>query len=347
VRVFTCGQCFQLVFFENWTCLRCGAELGFSPQSGTLFTLEGDGETWSALRGGPDAPRWRRCANAEIAHCNWLVPAAEAGLCFSCQLTTARPNDADAEGVRAFQRAESAKRRLVFQLLALGLPVASRRDDPDGIAFELLWVPGGGVVTGHEGGVITLDLTESDDARRERLRVELGEPYRTVLGHFRHEIGHYYWERLVPREVRDAFRALFGDEGLDYGASLSRHYAEGPPPGWQEGYVSAYATMHPFEDWAETFAHYLHLADVLETAASVGMDLALPGGGEGRARPAEALAGEDFDELLRHWVPLTVGLNAVSRSMGKDDLYPFVLPPLAMEKLRFVHQRIRAAGGAR
>ena len=126
------------------------------------------------------------------------------------------------------------------------------------------------MVTGHADGVITLDLAESDDVHRERRRAELGEPYRTLLGHFRHEIGHYYWPILVERAgALERCRALFGDERADYGEALERHYADGPPADWAERHVSAYATMHPWEDWAETFAHYLHIRDTLQTAGGV------------------------------------------------------------------------------
>jgi hypothetical protein len=257
--------------------------------------------------------------------------------CASCRLTRVRPHDADEEGLGDWLEAELAKRRLLFQLGELGLPVVDRGADPArGLAFDLLASHGEPVTTGHADGVITLNLSESDDVYREGVRVDLGEPYRTVLGHLRHEIGHYYWPWLVERAGHgDAFRARFGDERLDYGEALKRHYADGPPADWPDRYVSSYATMHPWEDWAETFAHYLHIRDTLQTAAEFGIEV------HGRAvdaEPAEVDGDEDIATILAEWLPLTYALNAVERSMGKDDLYPFVLAPEVVGKLGFVHE---------
>ena len=168
------------------------------------------------------------------------------------------------------------------------------------------------------------------------MRVDLGEPYRTVLGHLRHEIGHYYWPWLVERAGHlDAYRARFGDERLDYGEAIDQHYREGPPADWPDRYVSSYATMHPWEDWAETFAHYLHIRDTLQTAAAFGIEVH---GAAVDADPAEVDGDEDIATILAEWFPLTYALNAVERSMGKDDLYPFVLAPEVVAKIGFVHE---------
>ena len=221
----------------------------------------------------------RPCANAELAGCNWLLAADdEHSLCRSCRLTRTRPNDADGPGLAAFRRAEQAKRRLLFELLDLGLPVGEDRP-----AFDLLSSDAGPVSTGHADGVVTLDLAEARDDARERRRVELAEPYRTLLGHFRHEIGHYYWPILVEADpaTLERYRECFGDEREDYGEALARHYERGRAPGWVDSHVSAYATMHPWEDWAETFAHYLHIRDALQTGAAFGLVVA----GRWTARP--------------------------------------------------------------
>lgn len=367
MRAFTCGSCRrQLVFFENSSCLQCGAALGYLPDVRRLVALRdlGDGRFCQLSTSGPagattgpqEGPTYRRCANATIAGCNWLVPAdgpAAATRCASCRLTRTRPNDADPDGLAAFAKAEAAKRRLLFQLADLGLDVVSRDDDPEGgLAFDFLSSRTGKVVTGHADGVITLDLAEGDDAYRERTRHELGEPYRTLLGHLRHEIGHYFFERLVEHsEGAPACRALFGDERTDYGAALDRHYREGPPVGWEGRFVSSYATTHPFEDWAETFAHCLHVHDTLQTAGAAGLVVTGPRDeATGRrdiklsAIPDEnALSAHGFEGIVAEWLPLTYALNAVNRSMGRDDLYPFVLPPAVIEKLGFVHRVIRSA----
>lgn len=323
MRAFSCQSCGQLVFFENTACLRCGAQLGFDWPRRELLRLPSDGGVAA------------RCANLDLVDCNWLVQR-DGALCASCELTRTRPSDDDPEGLEQLRAAEAAKRRLLFELGELGLPVQSWRDRDGGLAFELLSSRGERVTTGHADGVITLDLAESDDVHRMRMREELGEPYRTVLGHLRHEVGHYYWPLLVTEgDARDRFLARFGDEREDYGEALERHYATGPPADWSQRFVSAYAATHPWEDWAETFAQYLHIWDALQTAAEYGVRV-------GHAEPDPA-AG-DFRALLARWLPLTYALNAINRSMGRDDLYPFVLAEPVIDKLAFVHELVARAG---
>jgi hypothetical protein len=308
-----------------------------------------------AYRFGVDTLLEHPCANEHLAACNWLAPEGAAnGLCLSCRLTRTRPNDDDAEGLLAFVRAEAAKRRLVYQLLDLGLPVIAWMDDAEtGLAIDLLSSRDQPVITGHADGVITLDLAEGNDPHREAVRVELHEAYRTLLGHLRHESGHYYWQQLAgtPELVED-FRARFGDERTDYAAAVSRHYDQGPPAGWEQDYVSAYATMHPWEDWAETFAHYLHLRDMLQTAHSYGLAIrrrvedGAGAGGLDTLADLDALGeAETVNQLINHWLPLSYALNAVNRSIGKDDLYPFVLTPEVIAKLNAVHTAIRRIVG--
>jgi hypothetical protein len=330
------------VAFENTRCLSCGSALGFSATERRVVVLLDAGGA-PGHRPGPDAPVERHCANSGVAACTWLAPEdAPSGLCLCCRLTRTRPNDDDAEGLVAFVKTEAAKRRLVFQLLDLGLPVVPWMDGGD-LAFDLLSSRGSPVTTGHADGVVTLDLAEGDDSHREAVRADLGEPYRTLLGHLRHEIGHYYWQSLVGEPpALESFRALFGDERTDYAAAIDRHYAEGPPAGWAEEYVSAYATMHPWEDWAETFAHYLHLRDILQTAHAYG--LSVHGDVTGDVGDSEA-GGAGIEELVTQWLPLSYGLNAVNRSLGKDDLYPFVLTPAVVAKLGAVHAAVTRTGG--
>ena len=330
MRDFTCPKCGQHLTFENSLCLSCGSRLGYSPAK-AMFVLA-------------DAQEYLVCANFLIAQCNWLVDARSAAgagdLCASCRLTRTRPNDSDVDGMARFAVAENAKRRLVAELMELRLPIVDRMQNPlFGLAFDLLSSTDEKVVTGHKDGVITLDLAESDDVRREQLRIALDEPYRTLLGHFRHETAHAYFHRLVggwhARSVQ--FAELFGEPGVDYQASLDRHYQFGPPPDWSERYVSTYASMHPAEDWAETFAHYLHIRDTLDTAASYGL------------APAAAafdllhLGPSRFDTLIGMWLPLAWSLNMINRSMGRADLYPFVLPHPVLEKMRYVHTVIDQA----
>ncbi|MEV6772522.1 putative zinc-binding metallopeptidase [Nocardia sp. NPDC051030] len=324
MRDFTCPQCGQQLAFENTLCLNCGSTLGFSLAERTLVVLSN----------GPEPARYVQCANQYVAQCNWLVPKGGNTLCESCCLTRTRPADGDDKWLPAFARAEAAKRRLVLELTELGLPLVDRDTDPEhGLTFDLLASGTERVITGYEDGVITLDLAEGDDAHREKLRVELAEPYRTVLGHFRHEIGHFYFQALIVTDTdRSRFRELFGDPDLDYQEALDRHYAEGTPPGWEDDYVSAYATMHPGEDWAETFAHYLHIRDTLDTAAAFGF---APSGAT-LDRPQNGRG--DFDRIIDLWLPLAWSLNMLNRSMGHPDLYPFVLADPVLAKMRFIHE---------
>jgi hypothetical protein len=335
VQVFSCPGCGQLVFFANTACLRCGTPFAFDIDRLSMVALDEDVHA---------------CANATVAACNWLA-AGPGERCASCVLTRTRPADDDLAAAGQFQVAERAKRRLVFQLRTLGLTLLPRDERTGtGVAFDLLSSQQVPVTTGHAGGVITLDLAESDDVHRERVRTKLSEPYRTVLGHFRHEIGHYLFPEIVGAADLPRVRALFGDEQLDYQSALDRHYRDGAPADWAQRHVSEYATMHPAEDWAETLAHYLHLRGVLQTAAAYrlrvdGPQLAEPTATSLTSDPA-SVDTADAGALIDAWLPLSYALNAVSRSLGEEDLYPFVLAPAVMDKLRCVHDLLLRAGAA-
>lgn len=333
MRDFTCPNCGQRLAFENSVCLSCRSRLGFSLDDMALLVIAPPEESEHA--GAVDEGEYQLCANLHAAECNWLVRRGPVRLlCTSCALTRTRPNDADPKAMAAFAAAEKAKRRLIAELHELKLPIVGRDEDPDyGLAFDLLSSVAEKVFTGHDNGLITLDLAEGDDVHREQLRIAMAEPYRTLLGHFRHEIGHYYFYRLVgPSPEHSArFRELFGDPDMDYQAALDRHYSEGAPAGWEATFVSSYATMHPAEDWAETFAHYLHIRDTLDTSAAFGF---APAGATFQQR---TLGPSGFDTIIEMWLPLAWALNMENRSMGKDDLYPFVLPPPVLDKMRFIH----------
>ncbi|KUH66768.1 hypothetical protein AU184_10150 [Mycolicibacterium novocastrense] len=333
MRDFLCPNCGQRLAFENSLCLSCGKPLGFSLDDMALLVIATGDEQNHA--GFVDGEKYQLCANMHLAECNWLVEKGPIHkLCESCSLTRTRPQDSDTKALAAFADAERAKRRLLVELYELKLPIVGRDEDPDyGLAFDLLSSEHQKVFTGHENGVITLDLAEGDDVHREQLRKAMDEPYRTLLGHFRHEVGHYYYYRLVSvsPDYDARFRELFGDPDADYQAALDRHYNEGPPDNWGESYVSSYATMHPAEDWAETFAHYLHIRDTLDTAAAFGVAPAAA------TFERKVLGPSSFDAIIDMWLPLSWALNMLNRSMGKDDVYPFVLPVPVLEKMRFVH----------
>jgi len=333
MRDFVCPNCGQHLAFENSLCLSCDNPVAFSPDDMALLVIAEGSQ--AAKPGFVDAANYELCANLHLAKCNWLVEKEPVRrLCTSCRLTRTRPNDADTTALAAFADAEKAKRRMIAELHELRLPIVGRDDDPEfGLAFDLLSSDQQNVSTGHHNGVISLDLAEGDDVHREQLRIEMDEPYRTLLGHFRHEIGHYYFYRLVEpsHDYAERFRELFGDPDADYQEALDRHYRDGAPAGWGQTYVSSYATMHAAEDWAETFAHYLHIRDTLDTAAAFGFAPA------NATYERKILGPSGFDTIINMWLPLSWGLNMVNRSMGRGDLYPFVLPVPVLDKMRFIH----------
>jgi hypothetical protein len=352
MRQYRCENCGQPLYFNNDSCGRCGARVGFIAQDRQLASFEvlPDG---SHRRHAPGGERWKPCANYTSAClCNWMVPAGDPNpLCISCRLTATIPDQSLPENRIAWAKLESAKRNWLYTILGLRLPVRSRLEDPGhGLAFHFLRQLDAAkpVLTGHDSGEITINAIESDPVQRERSKHELHEPYRTLLGHFRHESGHYYWDLLV-RDSRfiGPFRELFGDERQNYGEALQRHYREGPALSWQRGFVSGYATMHPWEDWAETWAHYLHMVDLLNTAKS--WQLTIAGFEDQKVAegiPAAARLSEEFAQMVREWVPLTLLGNSLSRSLGHEDIYPFALSYLALRKMQFVHEVVAAAGAA-
>ncbi|MBJ7518170.1 MAG: putative zinc-binding metallopeptidase [Solirubrobacteraceae bacterium] len=320
MRVFACGRCGRRLYFENSSCLACGAEQSFDPDAQELVVNDGS---------------LPRCVNAQLIGCNWLADGP-GRLCRSCALTAERPPADDEAAIADLVGAEAAKRWLLFQLAELGLPVESATEREGGLEFRLLSSAYEHVTTGHASGVITLDLAEVDDAHREEMRAQMGEQYRTVLGHFRHEIGHYYWPIIVGgTDLEDESRELFGDEREDYQAALQRHYENGPPADWMDAHVSAYATMHPAEDWAETFAHYLHIRDSVQTAEAYDLRAA------GAASQPNADAAPRA--VLLAWFALMPALNGMARSLGLDDPYPFVISPPVIEKLAFVERAVQQA----
>ena len=343
-------DCGRPVYFRNSLCLGCKSPLGFEPELLQVHAIQPEpkSDTWR-LTGNTDAKHlWRRCKNFESpAGCNWLVSAKDTiPQCISCRLTRTIPSLDDEANAACWRLIENAKRRLVSQLLSLGLPVKSKVDeDPEhGVMFDFLRSPDKGppVLTGHANGLITLNLEEADDSKREKIRHEMHEPYRTLLGHFRHEIGHYYWDRLVDGTPwLEKFRELFGDERQDYAAALKQNYEQGPPANWADNHISSYASMHPWEDWAESWAHYLHVVDSLDTALRFGLR------GEDVEAAVEPFTVDDLYDantpdakrvilLINSWVQLTTVLNELARSMGQHDFYPFVMSRSVLRKIHFI-----------
>lgn len=349
MKTFHCGNCGQLVFFENVRCERCEAPLGYLPEVGEVgaFEIDASSGQWRSLHPSVAGQLYRPCHNYSVENvCNWMVPAdSPASYCESCALTETIPDLSNPDNRPLWYRTEAAKRRLVYTLTMLGLPVESRLLAPErGMSFAFkAATESEPVMTGHANGLITLNLAEADDAERERVRAAMHEPYRTLVGHFRHEIGHYYFDRLIVGSAwQEAFRERFGDERADYQAALDAHYQNGAPAGWEDSYISEYASMHPWEDWAETWAHYLHMVNTLDTANACGLvldpdDESLP-----HLDDQTSVNEASFGNLMRRWFPLTYALNSLNRSMGVADAYPFALSPAVVAKLRFVHRVISA-----
>jgi hypothetical protein len=348
MKLFACQHCGNLLYFENTSCERCGHKIGYLPELETMSAVEPEGASWSALA--DPKTLYRFCANWEQHACNWMVEAdSPSPYCRACQHNRTIPDVSDPERHVLWKRIEEAKRRLFYSLIKLRLPLPTPASgDPQPLVFDFLADPPDRkeIMTGHEHGAITISLTEADDSEREKVRTSMREPYRTLLGHFRHEVGHFYWDRLVRDAGElESFRELFGDEREDYGDALNRYYASGPAPNWQASYVSAYATMHPWEDFAETWAHYLHIIDTLEMAYAFSLSVAPRiGAEEGQSAMVDRNPYKtgSIETLLEAWLPLTFAVNSLNRAMGQPDLYPFVISAPAVRKLGYIHDLVRA-----
>jgi hypothetical protein len=351
MKLFHCASCGNRLYFENVSCTQCGAALGFLPDTMELAAIEPAGAgVWKPLG---HEKRYRKCGNyAHHGVCNWMTETdGGQALCRACDLNRTIPDLSVPEHLERWQALETEKRRMIYSMLRLGLPLTPKQIDPAGLAFDFLadapsnFSERGRVLTGHDEGLVTINIAEADPVERERMRDRMDEPYRTILGHFRHESGHYYWNRLIRDGAWLApWRNMFGDERADYGQALERHYRQGPPPDWRERFVSAYASTHPWEDWAECWAHYLHIVDTLETAFQYGLSIRPRAGNddpEAIQHDFDAYRENDFGVLVDHWFPLTFALNSLNRSMGHEHAYPFVLSPSVIEKLRFVHRVVR------
>jgi hypothetical protein len=344
MKNFHCGVCGMMIFFENHRCLKCEHDLGFLPETLELAALEKTNDhQWRLASKSASEKRYRSCANnKQHGVCNWLVAADDPNpWCVACRLNEVVPDLTAPANLSRWSKLELAKRRCIYTFLNLALPVA---DSPGQTAHPLRFKfledrPNAPVRTGHENGVITINIAEADADERERRRLQMHEPYRTLVGHFRHESGHYYWDRLVANSPRQArFRELFGDENAPYEPALQTYYQQGPPADWAVNHVTSYAASHPWEDWAETWAHYLHIVDTLESAA--GFRLSIMADAPNQAGIIRYDKKMNFDEMVSEWTPLTSALNAINRTMGLADLYPFAISTAVIEKLRFIHEII-------
>lgn len=366
MQTFTCS-CGNRLFFENNLCTNCNSETGFLPDRLLLVPIKAtDDQRWYSDL----VPKqyYRKCANYTSHHvCNWMVPDNdEEEYCRSCRLNKIIPDLSNPANLRRWFRMERAKRRTLYNLFKIGLSPLDRKSDPkNGLEFCFMedikqydpysqeLVTYKQIMTGHETGTITVNIEEADHSLREAMRENMNEPYRTTLGHIRHETGHYFWDSLVVHAQQlDVFREVFGDERHDYQQSLQNYYQSGPQPDWQGNYISAYASAHPWEDWAETWAHYLHITDTMETAYDFGfaiegrkIDLPLPLRKGALLKTRDLFKGVSFDAMLTDWLRLTIVMNSLNRSMGMRDAYPFAITAGVGNKLRFVHNVITAEVG--
>lgn len=334
MRRFAC-DCGSPVYFENDYCINCESKLGYDPQRADLVTLaDWGGGRYRDLLGND----FRYCQNGvDFKVCNWLVPAdADDALCQACCFNRTVPNQSRPENQQRWLMLERAKKRLFYTLVQLNLPLINGWVDPQrGLLMDFIedarssdTVPETFVTTGYLGGVITINALEADDVARTVAQEELNESYRTVLGHMRHESGHYYWGLINPdAQILDEFRALFGDEREDYANALSRHYRDGPSADWRDSFISTYASAHPSEDWAECWGHYLHIFDALDTAWSQKLLGTSP-------------AVMSMSERLSAWSRISLMLNELNRSVGRGDAYPFVINEAVGEKLEFIETMI-------
>ena len=355
MKLFSCPSCSQVVFFDNVLCERCNHALGYEPVGNEMIALEADEGIWVSAGTHADGASWKYCENYNDGVCNWLIPG-ESGdhLCQACRHNLVVPDTNDTEKMALWQKMENAKHRMIYTAMRLKLPLQTRDEIPEGLGFEFLSNDPAStqkVMTGHDLGLVTIALAEADDAEREMRRTSMGEPYRTLLGHFRHEVGHWYWDRLVrDGGALEECRAIFGDDSRDYGEALQAHYDNGPRPGWQQEYVSSYAGAHPWEDFAETWAHYFHIVATLETGHSWGVSIDPEIEDQGLL--TTTIDFDVFDDattirqIAKAWLALSAALNSFSRSMGHQDTYPFVISATVIAKLGFIHDLVHGRVGS-
>ncbi|MEP6847121.1 MAG: putative zinc-binding peptidase [Panacibacter sp.] len=348
MKLFKCINCGQSVYFENTQCINCGLPLGFETEMLETVALNVENNGIFCIKGNNSTTQYRYCNNYIYDVCNWLVPATSGnGYCKACELNRTIPDLGKTEYGQRWRKIENAKHRLIYQLLRMKLPLVSKQQDGyAGLIFDFMADDTSDkkerVMTGHDDGVITINIAEADDIEREMARKKMDEVYRTLLGHFRHEIGHYYWDRLIAHtNYLQGFRNVFGNDNIDYATALKNYYENATVANWNEHYISAYATMHPWEDWAETWAHYMHIIDTLETAYAFGLSVR-PIVDETKKLDAEIkrdpYAIKDFETIIQLWLPLTFAMNSLNRSMGLLDIYPFLITPAVKEKMKFIHE---------
>lgn len=340
MKTFQCGNCNNAIFFENYTCDNCGHLSGYRDTDRTMLTFDPNQEELISDR---EHTAFKYCKNKAYNVCNWILEKdSPEDYCTACQLNRTIPDLTDRDNFSNWCNLEIAKHRLIYQLQKVGLTLVNKQRDEAGFSFDFVSKKNNpSIMTGHANGIITILLQEADSVVREKMRKQFLEPYRTLIGHLRHEVGHYFWDRLVYKNpsVLQEFRALFGNEEQDYSEALKSYYKNGAPDKWQTSFITKYATAHPWEDWAETWAHYLHVMDMVETSYFFGI----------KVQPKEVLGQmatdvsfdpytiTDFQAVINTCIPLSFAVNSINRAMGVPDVYPFVITPNVVEKMKFIH----------
>ena len=339
MKVFQCGYCLHPLYFENASCEKCGHLCGYRSEGRTMLTFD---HISLPLISDREKTAYKFCQNHAHGVCNWVIPLESTDkFCSACKLNRTIPVLRNAKNFKKWQHLEIAKHRLIYQLQKIGLPLPSKMEnEDDGLCFDFVSrAMDPKLMTGHARGVITILISEANNAEREKRRKALDEPYRTLIGHLRHEVGHYFWKRLIftNQKVLDEYRAIFGDERLSYADSLEAYYKKPNDNNWQANFISQYATAHSWEDWAETWAHYLHIMDMEETAFFFKLKVGMDNETETKVS-VDPYSVQNFDEIVKTSVPLTFAVNSISRAMGHQEVYPFTLTPSIIDKLKFIHK---------
>lgn len=351
MKNFFCN-CGAVVFFENNQCLSCGSELGWCPACESIGAIHKDANGQYYCSHASCGAPLSKCHNYAVEHvCNRCtltekVTGETENLCDYCRFNETIP-DLSVEGNREkWQRIEVAKRRLLYTLDTLNIPYGSSKEGfevplsfdfkGDSSKKSFLWFNMSKheqVFTGHADGKVTINIREADDIEREKARISFGEAHRTVIGHFRHEMGHYFWDLLVKGKCEQEYVAIFADhKNPDYSTALEHYYEHGPKAGWQSHYISAYATMHSWEDFAESFAAYLDMVSVVDTAFHAFSLNSL--------NPITA----SFKDIAKEYAQLGLFMNEMNRAVGLIDLVPEVHTQAILRKIEFIHDLLRKAG---
>lgn len=341
MKIFECGYCDNPLFFENNQCENCGHLSGYRDSDRKMLTFDPENKLFISDR---EQISYKYCKNKEYDVCNWLVEKENPEeYCNACQLNRTIPNLSNKKNFEKWCKLEVAKHRLIYQLQKIGLSLPNKMNHEDGLCFDFISRQyNSNIMTGHANGVITILLREADSVFREQMRTQLMEPYRTLIGHLRHEVGHYFWDRLIRTDshLLEEFRAIFGNEELNYSDALQKYYQNGAPGNWHESFISKYATSHPWEDWAETWAHYLHIMDMVETAHFFGLNVEpLESRMQMKASASfDPYTVDDFDTIVQTCVPLSFAVNSINRTMGVPDVYPFKITSGVIHKMKFIHK---------